>query len=335
VAAAVAGLGYLEVSGFVNTLFVSVLYAAMLAPLTTTADALAIGAATSDNAKSRFEYGWVRGAGSAAFIVGSILAGSAIAAFGLDFILWGGSAFLLVAASATMGLSALRKSTALSPARMSVWGLLRLQEFRLLLIIAALVLGSHAMHDAFAMIRWQAAGIAPPSASVLWSESVGAEVLVFIVVGPRLLHRIGPTTAMALAAAAGVARWSTFAVTANVAAMAAVEPLHGLSFALLHLACMRVIGRIVPPGLAATAQAIYGTLAIGAVTSALTLASGLLYGRLGAEGFWAMAALCIIAFPFIFRLRSVASIEYPLVAPIIGIRCRGAPLETGPSCNHP
>jgi MFS transporter, PPP family, 3-phenylpropionic acid transporter len=68
--------------------------------------------------------------------------------------------------------------------------------------------------------------------------------------------------------------------------MALVEPLHGLSFAFLHLACMRLIGQLVPSGLTATAQAIYGTVAIGAVTSLLTLASGGLYGQFGAAGFW-------------------------------------------------
>jgi PPP family 3-phenylpropionic acid transporter len=92
-------------------------------------------------------------------------------------------------------------------------------------------------------------------------------------------------------------------MTANVTAMALVEPLHGLSFALLHLACMRLIGQLVPSGLAATAQAIYGTVAIGAVTSLLTLASGGLYGRFGAAGFWAMAALSMSAMPFIVKLR--------------------------------
>jgi MFS transporter, PPP family, 3-phenylpropionic acid transporter len=305
-AAAATGLGYLLAAGFVNTLIVSVLYAAMLAPLTTTADALALGAAAGGG-KRRFEYGWVRGAGSAAFIVGSIVAGRVIVAISLDAIIWGGSAFLLAAAVGTIGLSTPHKSAGASLARVSAWSLLQLQEFRLLLAIAALVLGSHAMHDSFAMIRWQAAGIAPPSASLLWSESVGAEVLVFLVIGPRLLHRIGSTAAMAIAAVAGALRWSTFAMTANVAAMATVEPLHGLSFALLHLACMQVIGRIVPGSLAATAQAIYGTLAVGAVTSVLTLASGTLYGGFGAAAFWVMAALCVVALPFIFRLRSVSA----------------------------
>jgi len=32
------------------------------------------------------------------------------------------------------------------------------------------------MHDGFAMIRWRAAGIAPGTAGLLWSEAVAAEV---------------------------------------------------------------------------------------------------------------------------------------------------------------
>jgi len=65
---------------------------------------------------------------------------------------------------------------------------------------------------------------------------------------------------------------------------------------------LQLLGEMVPPGLAATAQAIYGTVAIGAVTSLLTLLSGTLYGRLGAGGFWAMAALCLCAMPFISQM---------------------------------
>src|SRR5262249_2786697 len=44
--------------------------------------------------------------------------------------------------------------------RESVISLLRLREFRYVVLIAALVLGSHAMHDAFAMIRWGTGGSA-------------------------------------------------------------------------------------------------------------------------------------------------------------------------------
>jgi PPP family 3-phenylpropionic acid transporter len=275
------------------------------------------------------------GCGSAAFIVGSLLAGRIIVTVDLDAIIWGGSLFLAAAAAAATGVSARRTSATRSLAPPpSLWALLRLPQFNLLLIIAALVLGSHAMHDAFAMIRWRAAGITPPTASLLWSESVAAEVLVFIAAGPWLLHRIAASTAMAIAAAAGAVRWAIFAMTADVAAMALAEPLHGLSFALLHLACMRLIGQLVPSGLAATAQAIYGTVAIGAVTSLLTLASGGLYSQFGADGFWAMAALSIMAVPFIVKSRRAAGGEAPLFAANdedAGARSRSQNGSGGPS----
>jgi PPP family 3-phenylpropionic acid transporter len=96
-----------------------------------------------------------------------------------------------------------------------------------------------------------------------------------------------------------------------VVAIALVEPLHGLSFALLHLACMRVLAAIVPPGLAGTAQAIYGTLGIGATSAILTLASGTLYANFGAAGFWAMAALCAAALPLTLTLRVSAAASVP------------------------
>jgi MFS transporter, PPP family, 3-phenylpropionic acid transporter len=305
-AAAFTAFGFLPARAFPSVLAVSVIYAAMLAPLTTIADALALAAAgPSGKAEHRFEYGWVRGAGSAAFIFGSVLAGRAIVAVDLDVIVWVGSAFLVATAMAAMVVWASQTSSRTPTGTgggPSIRALLRLRDFRLLLTIAALVLGSHAMHDSFAMIRFEAAGISPPTASILWSEAVGAEVLVFVVIGPRLLDWIGPTHAMTVAALAGVVRWTIMALTADVTAMAMIEPLHGLSFALLHLACMRLLARMVPPGLAATAQAIYGTVAIGAMTSLLTLGSGTLYGHFGAGGFWAMAGLCLIALPFIAKL---------------------------------
>lgn len=308
-AAALTSFGYLPAQAFWSVLAISVIYAATLAPLTTIADALALGAAGPSGGQGhRFEYGWVRGAGSAAFIVGSVLAGQAIVAVDLDVIIWGGSIFLAAAAAAAMVLPTSRRPMPTNAANEpSILALLRLREFRLLMIIAALVLGSHAMHDSFAMIRWKGAGISPPTASILWSESVAAEVLVFVVIGPRLLDWVGPPRAMMLAAVAGVVRWSLMAVTADVTVLALIEPLHGLTFALLHLACMRILGEIVPPGLAATAQAIYGTVAIGAMTALLTLVSGTLYGRFGPAGFWTMAGLCLCAMPFIARIGTATS----------------------------
>ena len=153
------------------------------------------------------------------------------------------------------------------------------------MLTAALVLGSHAMHDSFAMISWNAAGIDTGTASLIWSESVAAEVIMFFLFGPALLNRLGPGRAAALAAGAGILRWAVMATSTQVIALSLIEPLHGFTFALLHLACMRVIAETVPSHLAATAQALYGTLAAGAANALLTLGSGWLYAHFGVGGF--------------------------------------------------
>jgi len=61
-----------------------------------------------------------------------------------------------------------------------------------------------------------------------------------------------------------------------------------------------------PPGLKGTAQALYGTVGIGGATACLTLVSGALYARVGAHGFWVMAALCVLAVPLTWQLRHPA-----------------------------
>jgi len=46
--------------------------------------------------------------------------------------------------------------------------LLRLPLYRKMVLLAMLILGSHAMHDSFAMIRWSRAGISPGTSGILW-----------------------------------------------------------------------------------------------------------------------------------------------------------------------
>ena len=305
---ALAGLvaaGLLSARGLPALLSTSVLHAAALAPVTTLADALALRAAAAGHAAPRFEYGWVRGTGSAVFIVGTLLSGQIVGAYGLASTIVLHSALLVGTACATALVpTPARQAAALAwrtPAT-SVVQLLWIPGFRRLLLVSALVLGSHAMHDAFAVIRWTAAGVTPATASALWSESVAAEVVVFFLVGPSLVQRLGPPGVVALAATAGVLRWAVVASTTNLTALALVQPLHGLTFAALHLACMRLIAGMVPQGLAATAQAMYA-LGAGATTALLTLASGRLYATLGAPGFLVMALLCACVPPLTPGLR--------------------------------
>ena len=77
--------------------------------------------------------------------------------------------------------------------------LLHQREFVRVTLVAALVLGSYAMYDSFAVIRWSEAGISPATIGLLWSESVAGEVLVFLLIGPTLLRVLNPTGALAFA----------------------------------------------------------------------------------------------------------------------------------------
>ena len=306
---ALVALGLPSAPGFTLLLMTSVLHAAALAPITTIADALALDAALPRDARPRFEYGWVRGTGSAVFVIGTLVSGQVVGSWGLTSIIVLQAALLIATAGATLqvptpGQPAVAAMVAEHARPEGVVALLKMPLFRRVMLVSGLVLGSHAMHDTFAVIRWSTAGVTPAMASALWSESVAAEVIVFFLVGPPLVKRLRPAGVVALAAMAGVVRWVAMASTASVAVLALVQPLHGLTFAALHLASMRVIAAIVPPHLAATAQAVYA-LGAGATTALLTLVSGRLYASLGAQGFLVMALLCAAVPPLTLGLRSV------------------------------
>ena len=286
----------------------------MLAPLVPLADALALSwsRSTTRGNSGAFEYGWVRGIGSAAFIAGVLVAGQSAAVWGLPSVLWLTAAGLFATALSTRFVPDLAQGANSTTRKRKIidrdWlVLLRQPVFARMVLAAALVLGSHAMHDAFAIIRWRNAGISPAVSSVLWSESVGAEVLVFVLLGPWLLGLLGRSGALALGAGAAVVRWGVMAQTADVTILAFIEPLHGLTFALFHLGCMRIIADTVPKSLAGMAQAFYGTVGIGGATAMSTILSGWLFARWGPAGFSGMALLCCLAFPIIWSLHMALS----------------------------
>ena len=201
--------------------------------------------------------------------------------------------------------------------------LLRLPLYRRIVLVAALILGSHAMHDSFAVIRWRAAGIAPappdsyghcrsrPRSSC--SSSLAARCSI---VSARRAPRCSPPLQEACAG-------RSMAETAWLPAMAAIEPLHGLTFALLHLTCLRLLAETVPRHLAATALTIYGTVGIGAPTALLTLASGQLYAHFGRKGSgsWRPCALrhCPSLGRCVSRPANPAHNRYRAAMPALGI----------------
>jgi PPP family 3-phenylpropionic acid transporter len=302
--AALAAPGFTVIGGFAPLLAIGLLHAAATGPVGALPDALALRAAAPGG---RLDYGLVRGTGAAAFVAGTVLAGLAVgAAGGPGVAIWLHAACFLLAAGITLALPppALPALVVAVPRAGTLRPLLALPAFRLLLLATALISGSHALHAGYATLYWQAAGLGPEAIGLLWSLAVGAEVGVFLLFGRRLLGRLGPGGLCALAAAAGVLRWSVMAMTAALPAMLLAQPLHGLTFAAQHLAAMAVIQRVVPPALGASAQSLYAALGVGVSGALVTIASGALYGGFGAAAFWAMALLCLAALPSARALQS-------------------------------
>jgi len=278
---------------------VALLQAAALAPTTSIADALSVNLA-NPRVTGRVEYGRLRGSASAAFVLGTLSAGQLITPADLSPVIWMNGALLIAAAGATALLPSVDGGASQRPSSFPIAemkALVKMPRFRILILVSALVYGSHAMHDAFSVIRWNDAGISTSAISLLWSEAVVAEVFVFLLAGPALLKRFGVRAAAVLAASAGIVRWCVAGVTTSVLLLSLIQPLHGLTFALLHLACMRMMVTLVATRVAATAQALYA-FGAGFMTAAMTFSSGALYASYAGAAYFPMAALCMVALPF-------------------------------------
>jgi PPP family 3-phenylpropionic acid transporter len=299
--AAGAALALIWARPFWLLLLVALMQAAALAPTTSIADALAVSIASPRMVGRPFGYGWVRGSASAAFVAGTLIVGQLIRPDDLTPVIWMNAAFLIAASGATALVPGVTNRIPLqrlhSSPLVEVKALFRIPQFRSVILVSSMVYGSHGMHDAFAVILWSDAGISASVISVLWSEAVLVEVLVFSLIGPAVLDQFGTRWAAVLAALAGLLRWTVASGTTSVLALSLIQPLHGLTFALLHLACMRIMADVVPKSVAAGAQGLYA-LGSGLVTAALTLLSGSLYASFTGAGFLAMAILCAIALPF-------------------------------------
>ena len=193
--AAASAAALLWAHSFALLLFIAVLQAASLAPTTSLADALSVNVARPRLAGKEFEYGWIRGSASLAFILGTLTMGQLISRTDVTPIIWMNLSLLVAAAGLTALLPPVIARSSPCTGGTSVIGelgeLLRIPRFRMMIIVSSSIYGSHAMHDAFAVIWWSAAGIEPLAISILWSEAVAAEVVVFFLIGPALLHRLG------------------------------------------------------------------------------------------------------------------------------------------------
>ncbi|MCR0983481.1 MFS transporter [Roseomonas populi] len=297
-AALVAPL-FLPAEGFLAVLAVQLLFAAAMAPLSPIGEAMTLAATR----QAGVDYGPVRAAGSAAFILGALGAGVLAARAGYAAVPW-----LLAGCYVTAALSAWTlprpERGAHRPVPVGRGGLrgifalhlLRRPGFGRLVLISALIQGSHAAYYGFSSIHWARAGHSAETIGLLWGIGVAAEVLLFLLARP-LLGRLSPRGLMVLAAGAGVVRWTALAATTALPLLVPLQVMHALTFGVQYMGAMRWLSANPPPGEVLSAQALHAALGTTGAQAVCLLMAGWLYAHAGVGAFVAMAVLCAIAAP--------------------------------------
>jgi PPP family 3-phenylpropionic acid transporter len=289
---AVANLAFYALFGAARSFWlilgVTILAGLGLTAMTPLGDSLAMRLSVSRG----LHYGRVRLWGSLAYVLSGLAAGIVLAGRPADLVLVLVMLGLAASLLSCIGLPRIR----LLAARRATAGwldLLRDRRFLLFIMAAGLVQSSHAVLYGFGTLHWLAAGYGKDVVGMLWALGTGAEIFLFMV-GSAAIERLGAARLLALGAVAGAIRWTVAALTTSLPLLIFVQLLHALSFGASHLAAMYFLARNVPAGLAATAQGVYGAVAVGGVFGLTMLAAGSLYKALAGGAFFAMAGMCLV-----------------------------------------
>lgn len=283
VVAAAASAGFGVAAGFALLLAVQVLHSAAAAPIIPLTDSQAVAAVRAGG----FDYARVRAIGSITFILGAVAAGALVEWGGPRVAAWMLAGGMLATAFAALALP----PPGPRPARTtsgSLWAPLRERGFRRILLVAALVQGSHAAYYAFSTLHWQAAGLSSALIGALWGWGVVAEVILFLY-GGRIADRLGVRGLAWIAAGSGVLRWTVTGLTTEPLPLFLVQGLHAATFGAMHLAAMRALVAL-PAELSGRAQTLLAS-GVSASTGLFMWLCGPAYAAGGGLVFLGMALL--------------------------------------------
>lgn len=251
----------------------------------------------------RPDYGEGRAIASIAFVFANLAGGAILGAWGPDWVL-----IYLVAASAVAAIVPLytkqgaRSAVTRRPLTSTftdAFGMYRLSGLFIFLLSAAFIQASHGAYYAFASNIWIAQGIDGGHIGALWATGVGAEILLLFF-SRRLLGRVSPFALLWLGGIGAVLRWTAAGFVLPVESVYVLQTLHAASFALTHLAVMRLLERRLPTEQLPLAYAANGALIFGPAMAVSGLAAGLAYDALAPGGiaeqtklYWLMVAITL------------------------------------------
>jgi PPP family 3-phenylpropionic acid transporter len=248
-------------------------------------------------ARTGFTFAVPRGLGSSAFVVANIGMGALLLIAPVDaIIVWVAVVSLGVTAVALTILPAEPVSEGAPLRGMDRFrGLGRLLSdpvFLTAILAVGAVQAAHAYQYGFSAILWKSEGISEVITGLLWAFGVVAEIALMWLFEPwRRKVGIDPWILLVAGAAAAVVRWSAMAFAPPLWMLWPLQALHALTFAATFLAGVEIVERLAPRESHTAAQMLLSVVSAGLLIGLATLASGPLYDRFGAAGYWAMAAM--------------------------------------------
>jgi MFS transporter, PPP family, 3-phenylpropionic acid transporter len=301
-AAAIGSLAMGRAQGFAAIFATVALVSLIITPAGPLADAYAL----KGLAIRKQNYGAVRLWGSAAYIAANIGGGLLLSVIAAVDIVWLIIGAVVAMSAASLALAPVGVDSAPADHVASPGGRpYRLTGVLTVAVAASLIQGSHAVYYGFSTLDWSAKGLGGALIGGLWALGVAAEIVLFAI-SARLPPRICPTTLLAIGAGGAILRWAGMAFGPPLAVLAALQCLHGLSFAATHLGAVQLVARAVPDHHSATAQGDFATI-LGLVMTLALSGSGLLYGAYGDRAYLAMAASAAAGGAVVFmRLRPLS-----------------------------
>ncbi|HEY3797815.1 MAG TPA: MFS transporter [Caulobacteraceae bacterium] len=290
------GMGYVGLAaanGFwpwLGLWFVSQSLMANISPL---ADVIALRRARAEG----FNYGWPRGIGSAAYVVGNIGMGVVLHFARPDALLvWitAGAAAVSLAAQTLLPAEQVHDAPLDRRARFAGLRLLLGDPVFLLAIgSSGLIQASHGFYYGFSVLAWEAQGVPSWMTGGLWGVGVVAEIGFLWFLEPWR-RRIGPERLLVLGGIGAVTRWTCLALSPPLWLLIAIQTLHCLSFTATFLGSLQLMERLAPPSAASLAQTLNSVFTGGFLIGLSTMAAGRLFDAVGAHGYLAMSAIALV-----------------------------------------
>jgi PPP family 3-phenylpropionic acid transporter len=260
--------------------------------------------------KSDIDYGRMRLFGSATFVISGFACGFLIEHFGADIFPYYIIFWCMVAIAWSFFMPNIyqlerQNNLELPSANLEVIkSLLFNKDFLFVIFGAGVMHSGHALLFQAGAIDWIAAGFKELHISLFFAIGVLAEILIFRF-STNLEKNISTAGFFIIAGIASFIRWFGMAQNPSFELIIILQVLHGFTFGILHLGCIRYFKTHLRSGTLGAAQLIYGGVLWGAAMIPATFIAGYFHEQYGLKAYYVMALLAILGTGIIFMANNL------------------------------